>query len=426
MGIQSTTWEGRIFHDEYFGFMGLLANNYTALAERAPNHRLSIIPEAKRRSKGHGTFYAWEAIETGEESAPYGHWVDERFIHGQFSEEAWQFYLRTGSKKALARYYPVLRGCAEWLNHDAVVRDDNGKLKIRSMTDLDEGLYPVVSGIYVTCATIRSLENAAKAADLLGCDPEDAEDWSALAAELRRSLPVSPDGVHYTYSENADLPNGGGHLGMVFPFSIDIHSELARNTISLGYQSFLESREDRRSDQVLAYTWMWALSQLATTLFYQGRADEGYEVLSQVPAVVGPFMAPNEQMRDDIGAYLTWYTTGAGIYSFALTTMFVQVFNENGAILLPALPAALQNIRFHGLLATDGVTVAAEISEGTINRLDLTSLRDMTWQFRMPKARLEQINLRKDLKVSAADEVGYVRIECRLQKGLNRLLVREQ
>ena len=421
-GNQSTTWEGRIFHDEFFGYMGLLSNNYAALAERAPNHRLTILPMATQRSKGHGAFYAWEAIETGEESAPYGHWVDERFIHGQFSEESWQFYLRTGSKKALARYYPVIKGCAEWLIHDAIIRDENGKLKIRSMTDLDEGLYPVDGGIYITCATIRSLENAAKAAVLLGCDTKDAEQWSALAAELRKSMPVNKEGNHYTYSENADLPNGGGHLGMVFPFPVDIHSELARNTISYGYRTFLESMEIKSADQVLSYTWMWALSQLAAALFYQGRADEGFNVLKQVPNTVGPFMAPNEQMREDIGAYLTWYTTGGGMYSFALTTIFVQVVDEYGAILLPAIPSELKNIRFHGLLATEGVTVSGEIRNGELVALNLMSETEMKWRFRISKSYFNLVNFRKDLHASQSDELDRVSIECSLKKGPNSLM----
>ncbi len=422
MGNQSTTWEGRIFHDEFFGYMGLLSGNYVILAERAPNHRLNILPTAMRRSCGHGAFYAWEATETGEESAPYGHWVDERFIHGQFSEEAWQFYLRTGSKKALARYYPVLRGIAEWLIYDVLVRDEKGKLKTRSMTDIDEGLYPVESSIYITCATIRSLENASKAAKLLGLDTDDSEQWADLAAELRRSMPVSKDGVHYAYSENADLPNGGGHLGMVFPFAVDINGELARNTISLAYKSFIEGREDKRSDQVLAYTWMWALSHLATALFYQGRADEGFEALSQVPTVVGPFMAPNEQMRDDIGAYLTWYTTGGGMYALALTAMFVQVVDEHGAILLSALPTALKNVRVHGLLATDGVTVGCEVKEGKLTALNLTSPKAMSWRFRMSKTQFDRSRLRKELKVTGPDAHGYVLVECSLKQGVNRLV----
>lgn len=423
MGIQSTTWEGRIFHDEFFGYMGLLSNNYVDLAERAPNHRLNILPMAMRRSAGHGAFYAWEAIETGEESAPYGHWVDERFIHGQFSEEVWQLYLRTGSKKKLARYYPVLKGIAEWLIYDVLVRDENGKLKTRSMTDIDEGLYPVEGSIYITCAAIRSLENAAHAATILGCD-SDATQWSELAAELRGSMPVSPDGRHYAYAENADLPNGGGHLGMVFPFSVDIHSELSRNTITLAYESFIQGREDKRSDQVLAYTWMWALSHLATALFYQGRANEGFDVLGQVPAVVGPFKAPNEQMRDDIGAYLTWYTTGAGMYAYATTAMFVQVMDEEGAILMPALPDALRDIRFHGLAATYGVTVASQIKNGQPVELTLTSPQDMQWRFRMPQKLFEKLKFAKELRVHPPDKLGYVLAECDLQQGINGLIVK--
>jgi hypothetical protein len=36
------------------------------------------------------------------------------------------------------------------------------------------------------------------------------------------------------------------------------------------------------------------------------------------------------------------------------------------------------------------------------------------------------MNLRDDIKVSAADKLGFVRVELQLQKGLNQLLERPQ
>jgi hypothetical protein len=90
-GYLSTHWEGRTFHDDFFPFIGLLSGNYGDLAERMPNYRLLTLPVALRRGAGRGAYYGWEVTEDGEESAPYGHWTDEQFRHGQFSEEVWRF-----------------------------------------------------------------------------------------------------------------------------------------------------------------------------------------------------------------------------------------------------------------------------------------------------------------------------------------------
>jgi len=108
-GYFITHWEGRIFHDEFYSFMALVSGNQRELAERITNYRLSTLPVALRRGHGNGAHFGWEVTETGEESAPYGHWVDEQFRHGQIFEQAWRYYLHTGSLEDLERFYPVLQ-----------------------------------------------------------------------------------------------------------------------------------------------------------------------------------------------------------------------------------------------------------------------------------------------------------------------------
>ena len=110
------------------------------------------------------------------------------------------------------------------------------------------------------------------------------------------------------------------------------------------------------------------------------------------------------------------------MYALALTAMFVQVVDEHGAILLSALPTALKNVRVHGLLATDGVTVGCEVKEGKLTALNLTSPKAMSWRFRMSKTQFDRSRLRKELKVTSPDAHGYVLVECSLKQGVNRLV----
>jgi len=413
-GYLSTLWEGRTLHDEFYPCIALLSGNYPELAERVPNYRLHTLPVALWRGAGRGAYYAWEATEDGEESAPYGHWTDEQFRHGKFSEAAWRYYLYTGDLAALARYYPVLRGCAEWLIHDVLVRDEAGRLKTRPITDVDEVVYPVSNSIFVHCATIRALENAARGAELLDVDAAHRERWQALAAELRQTLPVDEAGKRYRYADNATVRPCAQHVPMVFPFSFGVYDERARETLTYIYET--------DPSRWLESTWIWPISQLATAFFYQGRGDEGYEVLRRTLALAGPFMAPNEHYREGEGAYLPWLTTAAGAFVHAIHAMFVQVVDETGPVLLHALPSQVQNARFERLLASQGVAVSGEVRNGALVSLTAQAHRPMAWSFRIPQRVASAAHFVSGATMSEPDALGLVTVQCTLTEGVTRLV----
>jgi len=413
-GYLSTLWEGRTLHDEFYPCIALLSGNYPELAERVPNYRLHTLPVATWRGAGRGAYYAWEATEDGEESAPYGHWTDEQFRHGKFSEAIWRYYLYTGDLAALARYYPVLRGCAEWLIYDVLVRDEAGRLKTRPITEVDEVVFPVSNSIFTACATIRSLENAARAAELLDVDAAQRQEWRGLAAELRQGLPVDQTGQRYRYADDATIPPGVQHVPMVFPFSFDVHDERARDTLTHIYCT--------AASAWLEANWIWTVSQLATAFFYQGRGDEGYEVLRRTLALAGPFMAPNEHYRQGEGAYLPWLTTAAGAFAHAVHAMFVQVVDEAGAIIFPALPQAVQNARFERLLASHGVVVSGEVRDGELVSLSAESRRAMVWRCHIPRRLVVDAQFAAGVMVSAPDARGLVTVEYALEEGVTQLV----
>ena len=422
-GYLSTHWEGRTFHDDFYPFMGLLSGNYRDLAERMPNHRLLTLPHALQRGAGRGAYYAWEFTETGEESAPYGHWTDEQFRHGQFSEECWRYYLYTGDMGALERYYPVMRGCAEWLIHDVLVRDEAGRLKTRLITDINETVYPVYNSIFVSCATIRSLENAARASELMGVDAAQREKWRTLAAELRKTLPVGETGQRYRYADNTDATLGSHHLAMVFPFSFDVHGERACETLSRVYDAFQARRAaDEDDDQVFADNWIWELSRMATACFYQGRGDEGYEILRRALDVTGPFLAPNEHFRKDGGPFLPWFATGAGAFVHAVHAMFVRVVDESGPVLLHGVPSAVHDARFERLLTSGEVAVSGEIKDGVLVKLTAESDSAIPWHCRIPQRFAETARFAPSVAVSEPDALGLVAVECALGDGETRLV----
>jgi hypothetical protein len=424
----STHWEGRIFHDDFYAFLGLSASNHLELARRVLQNRLNTIPTALRRSQGHGTYFGWEVTEDGEESAPYGHWTDEQFRHGQISETGWRYYLYTRNLKDLERVYPLLKGCAEWLIHDTIVTEADGSVKTRLATDILEAVYPVKNSIFVSCAAIKALRNAALVAELLRVDAEEALIWRQLADELQKNLPVDRVNQRYRYADNADAPLAYAHSGMVFPFAFDLHGELAQSTVDQAYQAFHARQKETgiihesQEEAVLTDNWMWEVSGLASALFYQRKGNEGYVALQRIPHIVGPFMTPCEHFRAKGGPYLPWFGTGSGIYIAAVLAMFVQVLDEAPTLLLPALPDAIQEAHFDHLLASQMVIVSGEIKAGKLVELIAQSDQAQPWVVRIPASKMDTRLICSGTVVSFHEQRGDLILDCRLERGENYLV----
>ncbi len=421
-GYLSTHWEGRTFHDEFYPFMGLISGNYKNLAGRIPNHRLNTLPHALQRGLGRGAYFGWEVTETGEESAPYGHWLDEQFRHGQISECVWRYYLHTGDVDELKRFYPMLKGCADWLVHDVLRRDDESRLTTRIIADVSEHVVSAQNSIFVVAATIRALENAARAAEIIGTDEPTRKHWLNFAAELRENLPVDQERKIYRYADDVDIPVETAHLGMVFPFSIELNGEYVKNTLERAWNEYQKSKAQASSELVFSYNWIWAVGRLATICFYLGQPERGYEVLNQAPKSIGTFMAPNEHYGEKYGPFLPWFTSGAGAFVYAINAMFVQVVDEQGAILLPAVPDALGQASFKNLAADSGIAVSGKIEAGKPVKLIAHSMNECLWSFRVKEKIAEKLTFSNGWTRSEPDTAGMITVSGSLKKGDNDLI----
>ena len=413
-------WEGRTFHDELYPFLALLSSSQIKLAERIPRFRLNTLPIAKQYGGGHGARYPWEAIETGEEGGPYGHWMDERFQNAQFVETIWQYYLYTRDEDVLSEFYPVMHACSRFFEYDVLVRDEDGVLKTRLLTDFDESTYPVYNGIFTLCAVIRIFESTAQASNILNIDESQSHRWRAFAEELRDAVPKS---THYLVADGATHWHIS-QMGSIFPFSIDVDSEIALKTMSQLYEA-LKTDHNLKPGDAEPYDnthWMWAASMVATGFFYQGRGDEGYDLLVNILNSCGPFLSCNEQQRlrpneDPSQQFrLPWFTTSAGAFVYALNSMIIQV-DHQGTTLLRGLPAQLKTFSFRRLLASDQVYVSANLVEGRLESLILETHTARQWAFRMPEAIAESASL-DGIKV----ESNLVEITIQLNVGSNQIV----
>jgi hypothetical protein len=145
-------------------------------------------------------------------------------------------------------------------------------------------------------------------------------------------------------------------------------------------------------------------------------------VLRYALAITGPFLAPNEHFREEGGPYLPWFTSGAGAFVHAVHAVFVQVVDEGGAIVLPALPTAVRDARFERLLASHGVGVSGEVKNGALVNLTAQADRPMAWSFRIPQRVASTAQFASDATVSEPDALGLVAVACTLTEGVTRLV----
>lgn len=421
-GILASNWEGRFLHDEMFVFFGLISANHPELARKIPNWRWLTYDVAVQRSKGHGTFYAWESTEEGNESSPIGQWVDERYIHGEISEHTWRYYLYTGDKNTLNQFYPVLKGNVEWLIYDVLKYDENGNVRLRAVVPPVEHVYPAENCMYTVCAFTRSLQIAARAATILGKDKDKVNEWLQLSEKIKKLMPVDLKNNVYKVAANMDDPFGVAHLGSLFPFAVELESEVTKNTLNKAVEYFQKAKEQRTTDLVFSTTtWIWGLSNLASACFVAGEGEKGYNILKDAKYTIGSFMTPPEHWSKQDGAYLPWHTTGSGAYIAAINGMFVQVYDENGAIIFPAISPELKNTSFNRLLASEGVAVSGKMENGKIVQLVAHSPVDKEWTYRIPVALAKDVKFNGKLTSSNNMTNRYAVIKCKLQKGDNIL-----
>jgi hypothetical protein len=405
-----------------FVFFGLISANHPELARKIPNWRRVTHDHAVKRSKGHGTFYAWEATEEGRESAPIGQWVDERYIHGEISEHVWRYYLYTGDTASLTEFYPVLKGNVEWLIYDVLRHDEQGNIFLRGVVPPIEHVYPAENCMYTICAFSRALDNACKAAVILGKDGENIQRWSALSRKLKMLMPVDSIEKVYRIAANLDDSIGVAHLGSIFPFAIDIHGEIAGNTLKKAIDYYQKSKDQRTTDFVISTTtWIWGLSNLAQACFVSGEGEKGYNILKDARYTIGSFMTPPEHWNLQDGAYLPWHTTGAGAYVAAVNGMFVQLYDEQGAVLFPAVSPEMADAEFNRLLAGQGVAVSGRIERGKISSIMAYAPRDMEWTCRLPVSVAENLKIR-DKVMKVGEEDWFIILKCDLEKGENPLI----
>jgi hypothetical protein len=391
-------WGGGAFHDEMYPFLGLLSSNHPELAERMPYFRLTTLPRAQKRACARGALYPWSSTEDGEERDPNGLWLTERFHLGQFAVCIHTLWLYEKNLIQLEDLYPVLRETARYFEMNMLEFDTEGKIGTRPCVDFDESVGAVKNGPFTLSAAIFTLRAAADAADLLNRDTERSRRWRELADALIPSFITTTDGVMFGIPDGKPLHYS--ILGPIFPFRLEVGTERARRSAEYIHEICRSTQgwKPGFSDAFFGSNWMWMAGHLGIVHALHGDSKRAWDAVSHGPASAGPFLSPNEH-RDSIGKVVVpWFTTGCGGWLYALNALFVQV-DEQGAILLPAVPEQTPNARFRDLRADWGALVSGEFRDGKLialtARLDekthsIQSAR-IPWSCRIPSRYLSGV-----------------------------------
>lgn len=390
--LSSEYWGGGAFHDELYPFFGLLSSNYPEMAARIPYFRLATLPQARQRAVGKGALYPWSSTEFGEERDPHGHWLTERFHLGQFAVCIHVLWLYEQDRLQLSDFYPVLRELARYFELNMLERDDDSWLGTRACTDFDESVGQVKNGPFTLCAAMSTLACAASPG--VRYDDERAADWKSHSEELRSTLKECLAGQLDDGQEIYAIPGGKAvHysiLGPVFPFTVDVDSARARNSAAYIHKVCRSTRgwKPGFSEVFEESNWMWTAGHLGIVHAMQRNADLAWETIRIAPESAGAFLSPNEHRNRDDRVVVPWFTTGCGAWLYALNAMFVQV-DEQGTILLPAVPDELTDTRFRNLRGVGGVLLSGSFEKGRLETLTVRAPRSMSWEYRLPERYLD-------------------------------------
>lgn len=377
IGIYPTHWAGRYFGwDETFAFFGLVSSNHLDISKRVPDFRFSVLKPALDRAKhtsmteenkrNYGAMFPWETLEDGREGSPAGFWLEHIIQMSHIAMAAWMQYQYSGDKEYLRKTgYPLIRECARFFNVYSVYENPDGSMFIGKVTDL-ERLGPARQNAFMTTTgVILTLENAAKAADLLNENKEEVVRWKTVAAKLRESLPQNGERyIPYPGCKEESI----GTLAGLYPYPIfDKTNELQKKAVYRFIDKGLTyGNVTTKGDSIGA----WYSAKIAASLAKLEDTKQTVYWLHKATSVSGCFGELFEIHEPKFSSF-PWYAGIAGAYVYAVNQMLIQN-TDTEIIIAPAVPDYWNDFAFK-LGCFDNLVATVEINNGKLKKLLLTS-----------------------------------------------------
>ncbi len=196
MGLSGLGYNGHVFWDSDLWMFPAYLVLHPSIARFLIEYRFERLEAAKRNAYSHGyqgAMYPWESAGTGVEETPV--WAlsgpFEHHVTACVALAAWNYYCVTQDKDWLKeKGWPILSATADfWASR--VERNGPGHFDIKNVVAADEWAENVDNDAFTNAAAKNNLQNAARAAKVLGYAPNP--DWEQVA----QNIPIlkSADGI---------------------------------------------------------------------------------------------------------------------------------------------------------------------------------------------------------------------------------------
>lgn len=338
-------------------------------------------------------------VDLWRQSAPVGEgtgsptWANWQMSAPWFCQHLWERYRFSGDREFLARYYPVMRGAAEFLL-EWLTPDKQGRLttcpsfSTENVFTGPDGKRAVTSaGCAMDIALIHELfGSVTEAARIL---ERDAEFTAKLHEALGKLVKykVGSHGQLLEWEKEFGEPEPG-HRHMSHMYGLYPGWEITpRRTPDLARACRVSL--ERRLAAGGAYTgWSraWAIGFWARLL----DGDKAHESLSML---MQHSTGPN--LFDTHPAGKSWIFQIDGNFGAAAAMAEMLVQSHEGSIdLLPALPKAWPSGSVSGLMARGGVEVSVKWRGGKLTWASFRARRDGGHTVRLPSGETRQVNLK--------------------------------
>lgn len=294
-------------------------------------------------------------------------------------QHIWYHYLYTGDKDFLKEYYPVLKGCAQFLCDFLVAEPENGYM-VGSPSISPENSPKKVQGyarVNYGCTLDNELakdvffatENAAK---ILGID----ESFVKRMKSINKKIPPLQIGQYgqlqewlWDWDSNKENQSHTSHLYALFPSSLVSYYRTPMLATAIK-NSLLQRNENGNT------SWGNAWRMCLWASLHNG--DKAKLFLDMLMRPAAPENNYSGTMRNMFSSIQTLY--GSPYFqidaNFGVTAGIVEMFmqSHDGAIdILPALPSGFPDGEIRGLRTRGGFIVDLSWKDGKVKKINVSS-----------------------------------------------------
>ncbi|MGO2665660.1 glycosyl hydrolase family 65 protein, partial [Mycetocola reblochoni] len=338
-GLSSDGYGGHVFWDTETWMWPSLVLQDPELAESVLRYRADRLDDARlaaARGGDAGARFPWEGALDGFEHTPATEFGEtELHIVSDVALACWQYYLATGDADWLRDVGgPIISGAADFWGGRATTGDD-GLLHIANVTPPDEWAQAHDDSAYTNAAAAAVARMALRTSELTG-GPVSAP-WSVLAS----SMFIPHDPVRGVTLEHADYDGArikqADVVMLGYPWEHEQDDELTARDLDYYASKVTEHGGPSMTD---------AMHSIVSAGLGRSRDAYWYTKRSADPFLRAPFQQFAEE-RD--GGAFTFVTGAGGFLQEFLYGYSGLRLREDGVVLRPLLPAALDGITLTGL-----------------------------------------------------------------------------